>query len=221
MASPTNNEKLLMYLDQAMRGATQSDKDTLAKVISTIFGNTETREMYDTLAKNFNPLKGINMTSYMPMKSTKKVFNKETGKHEIQNLTPQEMIQNTNTKINLGNIIGDVFAGLGGVANAKNQALSRVFQNLADTRSSREREIYGANSRDSAAAVGAPAAQALGAIEQLVTGLVANRLYGNAALRRQAEMQAIMDAYNRNVGGTGLFFDARRKSGENLIPTEQ
>ena len=197
------------YLDKILNSNDPEDKAVLTRVITKLFGDKETREIYDNLAGNFDPLKDVDKYTYMPMKRKAK----KSGEPE----TSQELLERTNNKINLQNILGDIVTGAGLVANAKNQTLSRVFQNNAATRSNREREVYGGNTADKVAAIAAPVASGLGSAEQALTGLIANRIYGNAALRRQAEMQAVMDAYNRNVGGTGLFFDARRKAGEGTL----
>lgn len=203
-------ELLIKYLDEALSRQDPASNDAVVKVISRIFGNQDTRELYDKLASSFNPLQGVHLNSYMPMK---------TGKHKDgTDWTPQEILEKRNKQINYENILGDAASILGTTLGAKDMATGRVFQNMANTRGQRERELYGANSTDWGAAAGAPMAQALGTVWQTIGNTVANRLYGDAALKRQAEMQAVMDAYNRNVGGTGLFYDARRKAGEDLIP---
>lgn len=205
------------FLSTLMDSKDPAAQDTLKNVINKMVGNQSTRQLYSQLMNQYDPLAGLDKTSYMPMKKrTKKTRDKDTGQIETVDETPQEMLSRTNKYITLQNIIGDIFTGLGGTLNIKNQAKAQALQNMANTRSNRERELYGANAADYAAAVGAPAASGLGQFEQLLTGLVANRIYGDAALRRQAEMQAVLDAYNRNVGGSGLFFDARRKTGEQI-----
>lgn len=202
MALTKEQSKVLMnYLNNAIKS---NDTGTLTKVLNAIVGDASTRAQYDELTSDFNPLKGLEMYSYMPMKKW------------LPDETPQQVLERTNNMINLQNILGDIMTGIGGTLNIKNQAQAQALQNMANTRGNRERELYGANASDYAAAVGAPAASGLGNVEQLLSGIFANRIYGNAALKRQAEMQAVLDAYNRNVGGTGLYFDARRKTAEQM-----
>lgn len=196
-------EKALMEL---MRSNDPKDMTILKQAISRIAGDPKTRAQYDEITSAFNPLEGVHLNSYIPMQYK-------------EGWTPQQVLKKANNTINLQNIIGDLLQAAGTAGNIKNQALAQGLQNVAATRGQHERELYGANASDYAAALGAPTASGLGNIEQAILGIFADRIHGNAALKRQAEMQAVVDAYNRNVGGSGLFFDARRKMGTDAPAT--
>lgn len=201
---PRQIDKFREYLETIMTSDSENDKRLLNEVVERVFGDPKTRAAYTELTTKFNPLEGLQNYGYRPMK----LKAKKDGTTE----TPQEMLNRYNRFNDITDIIGDLFQGIGGALAIKNQAKGQALQNIANTRSQRERDLYGANATDYAAALGAPAAQGLADVEKLLSSLISARIHGNAALSRQAEQQAVLDAYNRNVGGTGMYFDARRKT---------
>ena len=198
--------KLLDSLEGDNSAAAQ---EVLNRAIIKLAGHDATRKAYEEVSKNFNPYEGIQNYGYRPMKPKK---NKD-GTEE----TPQDTINRYERHDQLRSILGDIFQGVGSTLAIKNQAKSQALQNVANTRSQRERELYGANASDYAAAMGAPAAEGLAKVEQLVASLLNARIQGDVALSRQARQQAILDAYQRNVGASGMFYDARRKT-DGLAP---
>ena len=202
---------------------TDAERQTFFKVLNDINtwknnGNTELLQTFvdaitrdksiaGMISKNLGPIKNpqANWDKLMYYPTS---FKKSNGKGKLSDEQKKKKVWNN---IRLQNFFGDAMTGVGGALNLKNQALSRSLQQKANqSASDRQRELYGATPEDRAAASASPMLSALGNIEQLIFSLIANRAYQGAAEKRSAYLQAIMDAYNNNVGMSGTYADARR-----------
>lgn len=120
--------------------------------------------------------------------------------------------------INKRNITGDALTMLGTTGSILANINANVIRNNArNSASDRQRELYGATPEDRAAASITPVYQGVANIEQLLTGIVANRLYQKAAERRAAYLRSLMGSEYNNMGVPGMYTDSWGKISERSI----
>lgn len=159
-----------------------------------------------------NPQANWEKLLYTPTKfKTHKVKDAQGNEVEVP-LSDEEKRNEIWKTIRLRNLLGDAASGVGGalslLSNAKAQQMKGNAHNSA---SQRQRDLYGATPSDRAAAASVPMLQAIGGIESLVSGIIANRLYQSAADRKAAYLRALMGAEHNNMGTSGMYSDSWRK----------
>lgn len=212
--TPQEQAKTLRMISD-LNTAYQQNPEMVATFISAALQNNGIADIIKGQAGHIpmeNPQANWEKLLYTPTKfKTHKIKDDQGNEKEVP-LSDEEKRNEIWKTIRLRNLLGDAASGIGGtlslLSNAQAKGVSGYAHNSA---SQRQKELWGPTMSDRAAAASIPLLQAIGGIESLVSGIIANRLYQSAADRKAAYLRALMGAEHNNMDTSGMYSDSWRK----------